>query len=300
MKWILLAHIFATLYMVGLIWFVQLVHYPLFSEVGLENSIRYSDLHQKWTTWAVGPPMLVEIGTAIWLLRSQTLGISSSLLWAGMILLGIIWLSTAILQVPAHEALSKSFDPKVHSRLVNTNWIRTFAWTARGVLVLMMVAPMISIPSNEPKKFVGSYGMIRHPEEGEAKWLAKWDQQTERYNFVAAPRQEGETYWECINRDLGPALSLKQGKDYIISRVARLHVHLPIKLCGETRETFYVAEFFVGDLYGKKSKESIEANNDVAWIPAQDLLEGKTEGDKKIDESLVVLLNHSKVISSYS
>ena len=31
---ILLGHLAATLFMVGVIWFVQVVHYPLFAKVG--------------------------------------------------------------------------------------------------------------------------------------------------------------------------------------------------------------------------------------------------------------------------
>ncbi len=32
--WLLILHAGATLYMAGVIWFVQIVHYPLFSRVG--------------------------------------------------------------------------------------------------------------------------------------------------------------------------------------------------------------------------------------------------------------------------
>jgi hypothetical protein len=38
---LLLVHGFATLYMTGLIWFVQLVHYPLFAQVGRHAHLSY-------------------------------------------------------------------------------------------------------------------------------------------------------------------------------------------------------------------------------------------------------------------
>ena len=37
MELILLTQVFATLFMVGLIWFVQIVHYPLYAKVGREQ-----------------------------------------------------------------------------------------------------------------------------------------------------------------------------------------------------------------------------------------------------------------------
>jgi hypothetical protein len=64
-KYILLAHLAATLFMVGVIWFVQVVHYPLFSRVGPEKFSLYSEAHSRLTTYVVGPPMLAEASTAL-------------------------------------------------------------------------------------------------------------------------------------------------------------------------------------------------------------------------------------------
>jgi len=38
-----------------------------------------------------------------------------------------------------HERLGHGYADGAHRRLVQTNWIRTIAWTARGVLVLWML-----------------------------------------------------------------------------------------------------------------------------------------------------------------
>jgi hypothetical protein len=38
-----------------------------------------------------------------------------------------------------HERLGHGYADWAHRRLVQTNWIRTVAWTARGVLVLWML-----------------------------------------------------------------------------------------------------------------------------------------------------------------
>jgi hypothetical protein len=52
----------------------------------------------------------------------------------------VIWASTALWQVPAHRRLEHGFDPRVHGRLVSTNWVRTAAWSARGVVALALLA----------------------------------------------------------------------------------------------------------------------------------------------------------------
>ena len=64
MNYVLLAHLAATLIMVGVIWFVQVVHYPLFSRVGPEKFSLYTEAHPRLATYVVGPPLLVEaVGT---------------------------------------------------------------------------------------------------------------------------------------------------------------------------------------------------------------------------------------------
>ena len=137
MKLILLIHIFATLFMTGLIWFVQVVHYPLFANVGDEQFKTYEELHQRLTTWVVGPAMLVEIATAVLLLKNPPAE-SDTLVWIGLGLVVVIWLTTALLSVPAHNSLTAEYTTAAYHRLVSTNWIRTAAWTARGISVLMM------------------------------------------------------------------------------------------------------------------------------------------------------------------
>ena len=139
MVFFLLAHVAATWMMVGLIWFVQIVHYPLFAHVGVNLFPEYESSHNRLTTWIVGPPMLVEGVTALVLLLSKPESIPPGQVWLGMPLLLLIWTSTALLQVPQHEILTRGFTAEAHRLLVTSNWVRTVAWTVRGFLVLMML-----------------------------------------------------------------------------------------------------------------------------------------------------------------
>lgn len=136
---LLLAHAAATWFMVGLIWFVQVVHYPLFAAVGAGESPDYARRHQRRTTFVVGPPMLVELAAAVWIAWRLPAGVSPALAWSGLALVAVTWASTHRLQVPEHGRLLAGRDDAVIRRLVRTNWLRTVAWTARGVVALGMV-----------------------------------------------------------------------------------------------------------------------------------------------------------------
>lgn len=143
MLWLVMAHVVATLVMVGVIWFVQIVHYPLFSQVGEVAFRLYEVGHTRLTTYVVAPTMLIELVTGFWLLWQRPVDILPVQVWLGMGLLGIIWLSTVFVQVPHHERLTQGFDPIIHHKLVTSNWLRTLAWSARGLVVVWMMKQLI-------------------------------------------------------------------------------------------------------------------------------------------------------------
>jgi hypothetical protein len=136
---LLLAHAAATLFMVGVIWFVQVVHYPLFARVGTPDFSGYSTRHTTLTGLVVGPPMILEAGTAVALVVWTPPGISVSLVWTGLLLVAGIWISTALLQAPRHTTLGRGFDPAAHRFLVTSNWLRTVLWSLRGLVVLCIL-----------------------------------------------------------------------------------------------------------------------------------------------------------------
>ncbi len=136
---ILIINVAATLFMVGLIWIIQIVHYPLFDGVGAAGFTSYQQRHQSQITLIVAPVMLTELATAILLLLAPPLGVRKPSILASIGLLVLIWLSTAFIQVPCHERLVTGFDADTYRWLVQSNWIRTLAWTARGLLVLGFV-----------------------------------------------------------------------------------------------------------------------------------------------------------------
>ena len=137
---LLLGHASATLFMTGLIWFVQVVHYPLAGQVGESAFPGYQAAHMDRTAVVVGVPMLVELICVVLIVFSRPDGVPVWSTWLGAALLTMIWGSTAVLQVPAHQALLSGLKAGQVEHLVATNWVRTLGWTLRGVLSMAMIA----------------------------------------------------------------------------------------------------------------------------------------------------------------
>ena len=132
-------HLVATVFMAGLIVFVQVVHYPLMAKVGETAWVGYEQAHTVRTGWVVMPAMIAELATAIWIFAEAAGDQAQGVALSGLILLAFIWTSTAVFQAPAHGRLVLGFDNEVHRWLVRSNWIRTFAWLARVPIAIALL-----------------------------------------------------------------------------------------------------------------------------------------------------------------
>jgi hypothetical protein len=131
-------HALATSLMAGLVWFVQIVHYPLFASVPEHGFAAYESRHQSRTTLIVAPLMLTEAALAGVLLLVKPQGVSVTLVVVNAALLAAVWGLTFFGAVPRHARLSSGFDAKKHAALVAINWPRTIAWTAKAIVALLI------------------------------------------------------------------------------------------------------------------------------------------------------------------
>ncbi|MDX2081601.1 MAG: hypothetical protein SFU53_12535 [Terrimicrobiaceae bacterium] len=137
MDWLTAAHVLTTFAMTGLIWFVQIVHYPMLARFGPESFGDIEREHCDRTGFVVAPLMLVEAATALLLWLS---GWREVWFIVSLGLLALIWISTAVLQVPLHRRLLLGRDERALRRLVLTNWVRTVAWTARSACLVVVIS----------------------------------------------------------------------------------------------------------------------------------------------------------------
>jgi beta-glucosidase len=131
MNMIFTIHIAATWMLVALIWVVQILVYPQFLRVSADAFKPYHAAHCLRIGIIVVPLLFVEAASAAWIIFEGSSPVF--VLSAGII--PLIWLSTYLLQAPIHTRLMNGFDGRLIRRLIVSNWLRTLAWTARGILV---------------------------------------------------------------------------------------------------------------------------------------------------------------------
>ena len=126
--------------LIGLIFTIQLVHYPLFAAVGEAEWPAYAAAHARRVGVLVVPWMALEAASALWLVAAPPAGAPAALLWLALGLLALIWLLTARVNGPRFSRLAAAWTADGHRRLVLANWPRTVLWTARGTILLAVLA----------------------------------------------------------------------------------------------------------------------------------------------------------------
>lgn len=140
-EWVAVAQVISSVGMFGVIWIVQLVHYPLMRFVPGEQFARFETAHRVRISWVVGPLMLIEGVCVLAFLFAPPAGMPGWLPWVGAGAEAVAIGTTVLVSAPLHEKLNAHFDSTTLDRLIATNWIRTVAWTARaGLAIAMLVA----------------------------------------------------------------------------------------------------------------------------------------------------------------
>ncbi|MCH9632490.1 MAG: hypothetical protein S4CHLAM6_08260 [Chlamydiae bacterium] len=134
---LLLVHITFSLYLFGVIWFVQLVHYPIFLFLNYDSNHNPFVFHQARSSIVVLPAMALELVSIVVLMfiPYPNYIIVTTLLVFTL----LIWLATFTMQVPCHKVLKAEKDEKVIRRLIWTNWLRTGLWTLKAVYIFFLL-----------------------------------------------------------------------------------------------------------------------------------------------------------------
>jgi hypothetical protein len=143
LKCLLLLNFALAVYLTGLIWTVQLVHYPGFAFVAPERFAAFHQLHSTRISYVVLVPMVLELGLAVWLAGQG--GVLGAAVWWELALVLLIWAATLLVSVPFHNRLAHGYDHVAIDGLVRTNWIRTLAWTTRSGLLAWLLWKTLAV-----------------------------------------------------------------------------------------------------------------------------------------------------------
>ena len=136
-NFVLLGHLIFTSIMTGVIWVIQIVHYPSFHFIEKELYTAFQKFHMNKISIIVIPIMLAELITGMMLFLDKSS--KSPFLIISFVILVLIWLITGVFFSKAHNELIAGYQELVVNQLVAMNWIRTLLWTLRLLLLTYFV-----------------------------------------------------------------------------------------------------------------------------------------------------------------
>jgi hypothetical protein len=126
-------------WVLGQIWLVQIVVYPLFAQVGAADYVRYHSFYTRHIPLPVIVPgfasFLLPVALAFW---GPDVPLWMS---AGNIAAGIVGLLvTVLLEIPRHNQLEKGGkNDATIAELIRYNWPRTLSISAQSVITILML-----------------------------------------------------------------------------------------------------------------------------------------------------------------
>ena len=133
MDFIFFLNVISAFFLTGVIWTIQIVHYPSFHYIDKLSFVNFHQFHERRISIIVMPLMILELISSVALYFND---MSNHTFLLNLIVVGLIWCSTFFIQVPIHNILSQKKDNMMIEKLVSTNWIRTFLWSMRILLII--------------------------------------------------------------------------------------------------------------------------------------------------------------------
>ncbi|MDH3225562.1 MAG: hypothetical protein OEM67_00510 [Thermoleophilia bacterium] len=140
---VILANLAAAFFMAGMIWTIQIVHYPLLREVGADAFPVYESEHQGRIAALIAAPWAIEILAAITLVVWRPEEVTAYLTWAGLLIALALPALTLFVFAPIHRELSDGFITQAYQRLVSLNWIRTALWSAHAIVAAAILVQYV-------------------------------------------------------------------------------------------------------------------------------------------------------------
>ncbi len=140
----LLASLTLSLYLVGVHWTFQLVHFPLYSQVGLNEFQDYQSLHQRKILWSVRIPRGLALVLAGILILLEPWDMKTWELWVHFgCLLAATVISFQFIRPLQGMLAQQGYSTKVIYTMTKLHWARTILSTVAALVLLFALCRIL-------------------------------------------------------------------------------------------------------------------------------------------------------------
>jgi 8-oxo-dGTP pyrophosphatase MutT (NUDIX family) len=141
------------------------------------------------------------------------------------------------------------------------------------------------------RQSIASVALIRRQQDGQTLWLAQWNPRWQKYHFVSGHKQPDETFRQCMVRELGEELGLKEGIDFQLPVEPLAHLEYTAWSESAGAETAYTMELFDVELIGPAARQKVDADPQNGWLSDEEIHSERCEDGKPVSPSMQLILS---------
>jgi 8-oxo-dGTP pyrophosphatase MutT (NUDIX family) len=132
--------------------------------------------------------------------------------------------------------------------------------------------------------------LIRREQDGRTSWLAQWNRNWQAYHFVGGHRRPGESFRDCLVREIAEELHLREGNDY--NATAGPLARLDYRAFSESArtETRYITELYEVDLTGD-ARAIVDGDPRNRWLDEAEIAGERCRDGRPVSATMQRLLD---------
>lgn len=150
---------------------------------------------------------------------------------------------------------------------------------------------MSTAPETAPgrRESIAALALIRRKEGGRTLWLARWNRKWGCYNFVGGHKEVGESFRECVVREVEEETGLCSGVEFTAADAPAAHLEYDAWSESAHAETHYVIELFDVTL-AEGAGRTLDADESLRWLSDEEIAGRACADGRPVSATMSLLL----------
>jgi 8-oxo-dGTP pyrophosphatase MutT (NUDIX family) len=145
------------------------------------------------------------------------------------------------------------------------------------------------------RKSEAALAVIRRPRDGGSRWLALWNAKWDAFHFVGGHRRPGESFRECLVREVAEELGLRDGIDCRVAPTPMAHLDYTAWSSHARANTEYTMELFAVELV-EDAERALEGHASVRWLSDDEIRSGRCRDGRPVSPTMGFLIAKAGIL----
>jgi len=146
------------------------------------------------------------------------------------------------------------------------------------------------MPIEDRRQSEASVALICRIEQGQPRWLARWNKNWKCFYFIGGHKHDDETFLECLKREMQEELSVSAGTHYTVSDTPIACIDYLAESGSTGVETQYILQVFDVHFLDDAAEKEIDSPQEIRWMTENEIRACRSTNGQVISETMVYVL----------